>query len=187
MQVQAFEKLVDEATKCLFPVLFCHRAMNRAFLLFLFLPLFVGMAHAQNEHFEWLGLDAQPLHTDSIELMPYSGEANDFSGGYAVGDTVGDFHLWTLNGEEFLLSNEVEENKPTILFNGSATCVRFQNDWDQAQSTSPPSLGSGTPRNLQLGAGLRGRSPHTRYGENCPSIVLTCPSRAPMGNTCCST
>ena len=137
MQGLAFEKLVDEATKCLFPVLFCHRAMNRAFFLLLSLPLFVGMSHAQNEHFEWLGLDAQPLPTDSIELVPYSGEANDFSGGYAVGDTVGDFHLWTLNGEEFLLSNEVEENKPTILFNGSATCVRFQNDWDQAQSTSP--------------------------------------------------
>ena len=164
MQATAFEKLVDEATKCLFPVLFCHRAMNRAFLLFLFLPLFVGMAHAQNEHFEWLGLDAQPLHTDSIELVPYSGEANDFSGGYAVGDTVGDFHLWTLNGEEFLLSNEVEENKPTILFNGSATCVRFQNDWDQAQSTSP-FPGFWNTRNLQLGAGLRGRSPCTRYGE----------------------
>jgi len=99
--------------------------------------LLCGVASSQNEHFTWLGLDVEPLPSDSIDALPYSGEINDFSGGYAVGDTVGDFHLWTLNGGEFILSNEVEENIPTILFNGSATCVRFQNDWDLTETASP--------------------------------------------------
>ena len=145
----------------------------------------MGMAHAQNEHFEWLGLDAQPLPTDSIELVPYSGEANDFSGGYAVGDTVGDFHLWTLNGEEFLLSNEVEENKPTILFNGSATCVRFQNDWDQAQSTSPLPW---VLEHLEIfnWVPVYVAEAHALDTENCPPIALTCPFPGRTGNTCCS-
>jgi len=83
----------------------------------------------QNQHFEWLGLDVMPLPTDSIDLIPYSGELNDFNGGYALGDTIGDFHLWSLNGDDFILSNEIDPDKPTIIFNGSATCVRFQNDW----------------------------------------------------------
>ena len=48
------------------------------------------------------------------------------------GDTVADFHLWSLSGEEYILSNEVEADKPTILFNGSVTCIRFQNDWNPA-------------------------------------------------------
>ena len=71
-----------------------------------------------------------PLPTDSIDPLPCSGQANDFSGGCAIGDTVADFHLWSLNGAEFVLSNEVEADKPTIIFNGSITCIRFQNDWN---------------------------------------------------------
>ena len=94
-----------------------------------FLSILLGTCfclQAQNEHFVWLGLDEQPLPTDSIDAVPYSGDLNEFDGGYALGDTVGDFHLWSLQGEEFLLSNEVDPEKPTIIFNGSATCIRFQ-------------------------------------------------------------
>ena len=108
--------------------------MNRTVLFLTFLSGPWLSAFGQNEHFVWLGLDAEPLSTDSIDAVPYSGELNEFDGGYAVGDTVGDFHLWTLEGEEFLLSNEVDPEKPTIILNGSATCVRFQNDWDPALS-----------------------------------------------------
>ena len=71
-----------------------------------------------------------PLPTDSIDPVPYSGELNTFDGGYAVGDTIGDFRLWSLDGDDFILSNEIDPEKPTIIFNGSATCIRFQNDWD---------------------------------------------------------
>jgi len=102
----------------------------RATFLFIILNCMACAVLGQNEHFTWLGLDEFPLPTDSIDAVPYSGELNEFDGGYALGDTVGDFHLWSLEGEEFLLSNEVDPNKPTIIFNGSATCIRFQNDWD---------------------------------------------------------
>ena len=89
---------------------------------------------AQNEHLEWLGLDVMPLPTDSVDALPYSGQANDFSGGYAIGDTVANFHIWSLDGEEMVLSNSVEAEKPTVIFNGSITCIRFQNDWNPALS-----------------------------------------------------
>ena len=78
---------------------------TRLFFLVLLLGSFQWSV-AQNEHFNWLGLNEMPSPTDSIESLPYSGQANDFSGGYNVGDTISDFHLWTLQGEEFLLSNE---------------------------------------------------------------------------------
>ena len=180
MQGVQFEKLVDEATECLFPLLFCRRAMIRVFLSLLFLPLFAGVCSAQNEHFEWLGLDAEPLATDSIESLPYSGEANDFSGGYAIGDTVGDFHLWTLNGEEFLLSNEVEEDKPTILFNGSATCVRFQNDWNETQATSPLPW---VMEHLDIfnWVPIYVAEAHSLDTENCPSNCPDLPIQGPHG------
>jgi hypothetical protein len=108
--------------------------MSRSYSILLLLAAISSASFGQNEHFVWLGLDEQPLPTDSIDSVPYSGELNEFDGGYAIGDTVGDFHLWNLSGEEFLLSNEVDPEKPTIIFNGSATCVRFQNDWDPAVS-----------------------------------------------------
>lgn len=104
--------------------------MNLRFFFLSSLLFWALGTQAQNEHFEWLGLDVMPLPTDSIDPLPYSGQANDFSGGYAIGDTVADFHLWSLNGAEFVLSNEVEADKPTIIFNGSITCIRFQNDWN---------------------------------------------------------
>ena len=74
---------------------FCRRN-NESRFFFLSSLLFCALGtQAQNEHFEWLGLDAMPLATDSIDPLPYSGQANDFSGGYAIGDTVADFHLWS--------------------------------------------------------------------------------------------
>lgn len=111
-----------------------HPDMKRIAAFFISIALSGLCLHAQNEHFVWLGLDAQPEPTDSVDTVPYSGELNTFDGGYALGDTVGDFHLWSLQGDEFLLSNEVDPDKPTIIFNGSATCIRFQNDWDPAIS-----------------------------------------------------
>ena len=93
MQPSQFVKLVSEATLTPSVVLFCQRAMNRRFLFALWALVAAGSVSAQNEHFDWLGSDTEPLPTDSIDALPYSGEANDFSGGYAIGDTVGDFHL----------------------------------------------------------------------------------------------
>ena len=113
-------------TGCVF---FAPSMTIRSLSLLLSIALTFG-AFGQNEHFDWLGVDIMPLPTDSIDPVPYSGELNTFDGGYAVGDTIGDFRLWSLDGDDFILSNEIDPEKPTIIFNGSATCIRFQNDWD---------------------------------------------------------
>ena len=66
-------------------LLFFRRRMRNVLLLSTLLFMLVQPALGQNEHFNWLGLDAMPMPEDSIEMVPYSGEANDFSGGYNVG------------------------------------------------------------------------------------------------------
>lgn len=154
--------------------------MKNFLILFAFI---VGwfQAHAQNEHFVWLGLDAEPLPTDSIDPVPYSGELNTFDGGYALGDTVGDFHLWTLQGEEFLLSNEVDPNKPTIIFNGSATCIRFQNDWNTEIS---PIQNEWVMSHLDdfNWVPVYVAEAHALDLENCPSNCPAFPIAGPDGN-----
>lgn len=153
--------------------------MSRNVLLILILAS-AQWALAQNEHFEWLGLDAEPLSTDSIDLVPYSGELNNFDGGYALGDTVGDFHLWSLQGEEFLLSNVVDPNKPTIIFNGSATCIRFQNDWDPMQS---PIVVEWVSQHLDdfNWVPVYVAEAHALDVENCPSNCPAFPIAGPNG------
>lgn len=180
MQGNWFEKLVAGATSMSVGQFLCCRAMNRIPFLLLFCLMASSVALSQNEHFTWLGLDQEPLPTDSIEPLPYSGEFNDFSGGYAIGDTVGDFHLWTLNGEEFILSNEVEQNKPTILFNGSSTCVRFQNDWNPMDSNSPIFW---VLENLDMfnWVPVYVAEAHSLDMENCPSNCPDFPIPGPHG------
>lgn len=139
------------------------------------------MVTAQNEHFEWLGLDVEPLATDSIDAVPYSGELNNFEGGYALGDTVGDFHLWTLQGEEYLLSNEVDPNKPTIIFNGSATCIRFQNDWNIAMSAMKIEWVNTHLDDFNW-VPVYVAEAHALDVENCPSNCPAYPIAGPDGN-----
>lgn len=152
---------------------------TRLFFLVLLLGSFQWSV-AQNEHFNWLGLNEMPSPTDSIESLPYSGQANDFSGGYNVGDTISDFHLWTLQGEEFLLSNEVDELRPTILFNGSATCVRFQNDWNINVS---PDVVDWTQNHLSdfNWVPIYVGEAHAIDTENCPSNCPDLPIPGPHG------
>ena len=150
-----------------------------SFFVFFTLGL-TSLTWGQNEHFNWLGLDAMPLPEDSIELVPYSGEANDFTGGYNVGDTVGDFHLWTLNGNEFLLSNEVEAEKPTILFNGSASCIRFQNDWNLELSEEGIDWVLGHLNDFNW-VPVYVAEAHAIDSENCPSNCPDLPIPGPHG------
>lgn len=134
----------------------------------------------QNEHFNWLGLDVMPLPTDSIDDVPYSGELNDFSGGYALGDTIGDFHLWSLLGEDFILSNGINPDKPTIIFNGSATCVRFQNDW---LLTAPNNIVSWVNSHLEdfNWIPVYVAEAHALDMDNCPSNCPAFPIAGPDG------
>lgn len=152
-------------------------------LRFPFLALTLSLAFAalgQNEHFEWLGVDVMPLPTDSIDPVPYSGELNNFSGGYAEGDTVGDFHLWTLNGDDVILSNFIDPDKPTIIFNGSATCVRFQNDWDIVE---PNNIVAWVTNHLDdfNWIPVYVAEAHALDLENCPSNCPAFPIPGPSG------
>lgn len=157
-----------------------HPEMKRFLAFTTVLLALCNVTLAQNEHFLWLGLDEEPLPTDSIEAVPYSGELNEFDGGYAIGDTVGDFHLWNMEGEEFLLSNEVDPNKPTIIFNGSATCVRFQNDWNQEIS---PGLIDWVTQYLDAfnWIPVYVAEAHALDIENCPSNCPAFPIAGPDG------
>ena len=63
-----------------------------------------------------------PVPTDSIDALPYSGDANDFSGGYALGDTV----VTSTSGPSVARNTSCPtkwRRMPTILFNGSVTCI----------------------------------------------------------------
>ena len=154
--------------------------MRSTITIFLMTLLGTTQVFGQNEHFEWLGLDAQPQPADSIDAVPYSGEVNDFTGGYNVGDTVGDFHLWSLDGEEFLLSNEVDPEKPTIIFNGSSTCVRFQNDWDPFLS---PQVVEWTSQHIDdfNWIPVYVAEAHALDVENCPTNCPAFPIPGPNG------
>lgn len=149
-------------------------------LTLVFVLGFAAQSAAQNEHFNWLGLDEEPLPTDSVDAVPYSGELNEFDGGYAIGDTIGDFHLWSLQGEEYLLSNEVDPDKPTIIFNGSATCVRFQNDWDPSIS---PQVVEWVTLNLDVfnWVPVYVAEAHALDVENCPTNCPAFPIAGPNG------
>lgn len=154
--------------------------MKKFFFTLLILCGIAMSVAGQNEHFLWLGLDEEPLATDSIDLVPYSGELNEFTGGYAIGDTVGDFHLWTMQGEEFLLSNEIDPTKPTIILNGSATCIRFQNDW--SVGTSPVVVEWVTTHLEDFNwIPVYVAEAHALDIENCPSNCPAFPIAGPNG------
>ena len=173
------KRLYSRATVLRF-LLFFRRRMRNVLLLSTFFLMLVQPALGQNEHFNWLGLDAMPMPEDSIEMVPYSGEANDFSGGYNVGDTVGDFHLWTLNGEEYLLSNEVSPDKPTIIFDGSASCIRFQNDWNLNLSGEIVDWVLGHINDFNW-IPVYVAEAHAIDTENCPSNCPDLPIQGPNG------
>lgn len=157
-----------------------HPKMDRKYFFTFLFSVLCCSVQAQNEHFLWLGLDAEPLPSDSIDTVPYSGELNEFDGGYAIGDTVGDFHLWSMAGEEFLLSNEVDPEKPTIIFNGSATCIRFQNDWDP--SISPAVIGWVMEHLNEFNwIPVYVAEAHALDIENCPSNCPAFPIAGPDG------
>lgn len=85
-----------------------------------------------------LGVDSQPLLADSIQEMRDQGELMDFSGGYHVGDTVADFTVYGINGEELNMSSLLEESslsgKYTVLFSGSNSCNKFTSFFNTSTS-----------------------------------------------------
>lgn len=158
----------------------CRLKMIRLFFLTMLGVCLTGASWCQVDHSEWLGPNEMPLPTDSILPLPYSGEANDFSGGYAVGDTVTNFRLWTLAGEEFILSEEVTAEKPIILLDASITCIRFQNDWNPLISPAVNFWVNGHFDDFTWVPIYVGEA-HALDIENCPSNCPDLPIAGPHG------
>ena len=77
-----------------------------------------------------LGWASQPDDTMTVAPPEDYGDVNDFSGGYAIGDTVADFTAYDFDGYPITLSEQLTSSKQTVLINGSVSCIRFRNTFD---------------------------------------------------------
>lgn len=94
----------------------------RQFLLFGALTLCGGASLAQ---YSDLGTATRPSFDETIESIPYHGEAFDMSGGYQIGDTVANFTIYDEDGVRVELYSLLEGPKPVVVVNGSVSCPRF--------------------------------------------------------------
>lgn len=134
---------------------------------------------AQTHNF--LGSEVMPDATDSIDALPYLGELNDFSGGYAIGDTAADFQAWNPNGNSFRLSQAMDAGQHAIIFDGSATCVRFQHDWLYSLSSSTIAW-INLHRESFLWVPIYTNEAHALDLENCASNCPDLPIPGPNGS-----
>ncbi len=78
-----------------------------------------------------MGWDQQPSDDAPIDVLPSHGELNDMSGGYAVGDTVRNFIAYDVEGNAVDLYAKLSGPRPVIVANGSVTCPRFRDIFDE--------------------------------------------------------
>ena len=78
-----------------------------------------------------MGWDQQPADDAPIDVLPNHGELNDMSGGYAVGDTVRNFIAYDVDGNAVDLFAKLSGPRPVIVANGSVTCPRFRDIFDE--------------------------------------------------------
>ena len=72
-----------------------------------------------------IGLTALPADTASVCYIPtYLG--NFDTSGYAVGDTIPNFALYTVNGAEVNIHTVLQNHRPVLLIAGSYTCSEFR-------------------------------------------------------------
>lgn len=162
---------------------FCRRMKNTAFTFsafFAFLALGIA-ANATAQTFDFLGLEAVPAGTDSIDALPYLGEQNDFSGGYAIGDTVADFQVWSAEGAAFRLAQAMDAGQYAIIFDGSATCIRFQHNWQYSLS-SPAIAWVNAHLDNFLWVPIYTNEAHALDLENCASNCPDLPITGPNGS-----
>ena len=92
------------------------------FTLLLFLPLVFAACREKPALKPLIGSTEQPRKTDSICPIPIFLPMDVREAGFQVCDTVPDFCLYDLDGEEFRLSDRLAGNKPILLVNASYTC-----------------------------------------------------------------
>jgi len=80
---------------------------------------------AQNNLDPHIGPGSQPSDHEVIcEIPVHNGGFDDV--GYAEGETVPDFTLYTPMGDRYRLGEVLEDGKPVVLVNGNYTCWRFR-------------------------------------------------------------
>lgn len=98
--------------------------MKTLLLLCSVVAFWATAGHAQTIDF---GRTSQPLDTETVDPLIYYGEDLEFEGGYHIGDQVGDFTVYSFDGDALNLSATLANGKPTILLSGSVSCPRFTN------------------------------------------------------------
>ena len=73
-----------------------------------------------------IGIAALPNDSDSICTFPVFTGSFD-SSGYAIGDTIPDFTLYTLSGNAVNMQTVLGQGKPVLLVGGNWTCPVFRN------------------------------------------------------------
>jgi hypothetical protein len=126
-----------------------------------------------------MGWDQQPADDASIEVLPSHGELNDMSGGYAVGDTVRNFIAYDVDGNAVDLYAKLAGPRPVIVANGSVTCPRFRDIFDEDVSSAEFTVS----RNFILEHAddfewvfIYGAEAHPTEGacpSNCPPVTTT--------------
>lgn len=126
-----------------------------------------------------MGWEQQPADDAPIDVMPSHGELNDMSGGYAVGDTVRNFIAYDVNGNAVDLYAKLAGPRPVIVANGSVTCPRFRDIFDENITSAEYTVS----RDFILSHAtdfewvfIYGMEAHPTVGEcptNCPPVITT--------------
>jgi hypothetical protein len=101
--------------------------MKKILLFLIFIPF---ICSGQSSLLPHIGLGALPLNSDPICPIPvYTGEMD--TSGYAVGDPVADFTLYTSTGDSIRLRDLLLNGKPVLLVGGNYTCPIFRQKIDE--------------------------------------------------------
>lgn len=74
-----------------------------------------------------IGVGDLPMDSDSICKIPLANYLNFDTLGLIDGDTVFNFNLYSIEGNEINLEQLLEQGKPVLLISGSYTCIKFRN------------------------------------------------------------
>lgn len=101
-----------------------HLKLMKINLLLLTL-IFIFNSYAQVQLLPSIGLNNEPLDTDSICTITPRNQGNPWSN-INIGDTMADFTLWDVNGDSINLATILNNGKRVLMIAGSYTCPIFR-------------------------------------------------------------
>jgi hypothetical protein len=102
--------------------------MKTIFTVLAFVFKIIFITNAQISLSPSIGLSHLPNDNDAICDIPLYITDNYDTGGYAIGDTIAHFKLYTLVGDSIDIGTELEKGMPIVLISGNYTCPVFRND-----------------------------------------------------------